>query len=79
MYDEMIDVPLHSVYTSKRFVGETESHWSQIPTKPQDAEPICAGNAMPSGRASRTSAWLRMGWWDDGGQASLGIEGVNVL
>lgn len=51
----------------------------KFPRSPQDAEPICAGNAMPSGRASRTSAWLRMGWWDDDGQASLGIWGVKVL
>lgn len=26
MYDETIDVPLHSVYTFKKIVGETESH-----------------------------------------------------
>jgi len=42
---------------------QPEPSWGAplLKNQDQDAEPICAGNAMPSGRASRTSAWLRMG------------------
>lgn len=39
---------------------EKEASWGAPKLKNQD-QPLCAGNCMPSGRASRTSAWLRMG------------------
>jgi len=42
---------------------EQQASWGapKLKNQDQDAEPLCAGNCMPSGRASRTSAWLRMG------------------
>ena len=82
MYDEMIDVPLHSVYTFKKIVGETASHWSQIPTKPTGrwAHLCWQRYAFGSGESHQClAADGMMGWWDDDGQASLGIWGVKVL
>ncbi|CAK9049798.1 unnamed protein product [Durusdinium trenchii] len=63
------DLPMAQVSLARRgeaspssSVRMQEPSWGAPKLKNHDQEEPCfAGNAMPSGRASRTSAWLRMG------------------